>query len=127
MKNPTHIALYIFKKTDNFDQFYPLFQKKFLHYSLNALKIHESDLQKSLNKQNQKQLPEIDKRSLPNKQVAKEIAKIINNRATIIRQVRVHEISLNHSSHVNRNKGEIMKYSSVISFYQRSVFMYIIT
>ena len=70
MKNPTHIALYIFKKKDNFDQFYPLFQKKFLHYSLNVLKIHKTDLQKSLNKQSQKQLTQINKHSLPNKRVA---------------------------------------------------------
>ena len=70
MKNPKHIALYIFKKKDNFDQFYPLFQKKFLHYNLNVLKIHESDLQKFPNKQSEKQLTEIKKHSLPNKRVA---------------------------------------------------------
>ena len=70
MKNPKNVALYIFKKKDIVDQFYPLFQKKFSHYSLNVLKIHESDLQKFPNKQSQKQLTEINKHSLPNKRVA---------------------------------------------------------
>ena len=70
MKNPKNVALYIFKKKDIVDRFYPLFQKKFSHYRLNALKIHESDLQKFPNKQSQKQLTEINKHSLPNKRVA---------------------------------------------------------
>ena len=72
MKNPKNLALYIFKKKDIVDQFYPLFQKKFSHYSLNVLKIHESDLQKFPNKQSQKQLTEINKHSLPDKRVALE-------------------------------------------------------
>ena len=70
MKNPKNVALYIFKKKEIVDQFYPLFQKKFSHYSLNVLKIHESDLQKFSNKETQKQLTEINKHSLPNKRVA---------------------------------------------------------
>ena len=70
MKYPKNVALYIFKKKDIVDQFYPLFQKKFSHYSLNVLKIHESDLQTFPNKKSQKQLTEIDKHSLPNKRVA---------------------------------------------------------
>ena len=70
MKNSKNVALYIFKKKDIVDQFYPLFQKKFSHYSLNVLKIHESDLKKFLNNQSQKQLTELNKHSLPNKRVA---------------------------------------------------------
>ena len=68
MKNPKNVALYIFKEKDIVDQFYPLFQKKFSHHSLNISKIHKSDLQKF--KQSQKQLTEINKHSLPNKRVA---------------------------------------------------------
>ena len=50
MKNPKNVALYIFKKKVIVDQFYPLFQKKFSHFSLNVWKINESDLQDFLDK-----------------------------------------------------------------------------
>ena len=44
MKNPKNVALDISKKKDIADKFYPLFQKKFSHFSLNVWKVNESEL-----------------------------------------------------------------------------------